>query len=245
MAEFRLDIYRRGCDPLPASRNSSRFLRCAARYASITSSSACAIKSWRCSKRATWSPPIRFRLRSLDWAIGPEVIGTPLGELEIADKIGDGAPAARFSRIDVGPAKSLRSMRRVAIRSSRASSGCAANEAQNANAFRRDIYIHGTPEERNIGRPASYGCIRMRSLDIINLYSQVGRGAQVTIVNAPLDAVIPDLRAAMASRIARDEITFARDDRCSRTLATPHHGSLPKMFARRFRAKAIPCPRRP
>jgi hypothetical protein len=40
-------------------------------------------------------------------------------------------------------------------------------EAQNVNAFSRDIYIHGTPEERLIGTPASYGCIRMRSSDII------------------------------------------------------------------------------
>ena len=55
------------------------------------------------------------------------------------------------------------------------------------------IYIHGTPEERNIGLPASYGCIRMRSSDIINLYEIVGRGAEVTIVDAPLAAVIPGL----------------------------------------------------
>ncbi len=64
------------------------------------------------------------------------------------------------------------------------------------NAFRRDIYIHGTPEERNIGRPASYGCIRMRSVDIINLYSQVGPGAQVSIIQSPLVAVIPELNSA-------------------------------------------------
>jgi len=55
------------------------------------------------------------------------------------------------------------------------------------------IYIHGTPEERNIGLPASYGCIRMRSSDIINLYEIVGRGAEVTIVDAPLAAVVPGL----------------------------------------------------
>jgi lipoprotein-anchoring transpeptidase ErfK/SrfK len=66
-------------------------------------------------------------------------------------------------------------------------------EAQNANAYRRDIYIHGTPEERNIGRPASYGCIRMRSADIINLYSAVGTGAEVSIIQSPLVAVIPEL----------------------------------------------------
>src|SRR6202048_430996 len=74
--------------------------------------------------------------------------------------------------------------------------GLRGREAQNANAFRRDIYIHGTPEERNIGRPASYGCIRMRSVDIINLYSQVGPGAEVSIIQSPLVAVIPELNSA-------------------------------------------------
>jgi murein L,D-transpeptidase YcbB/YkuD len=69
-------------------------------------------------------------------------------------------------------------------------------ETGNANAFGRDIYIHGTPEERNIGRPASYGCIRMRSVDIINLYSLVGPGAEVSIINTPLTAVIPELTSA-------------------------------------------------
>jgi L,D-transpeptidase catalytic domain len=69
-------------------------------------------------------------------------------------------------------------------------------EAQNANAFSRDIYIHGTPEERLIGTPASYGCIRMRSGDIIQLYDIVGTGAAVTIVNAPLAAAVPSLVSA-------------------------------------------------
>jgi hypothetical protein len=55
------------------------------------------------------------------------------------------------------------------------------------------IYIHGTPEERNIGFPASYGCIRMRSSDIINLYEIVGPGAEVTIIDAPLASMIPIL----------------------------------------------------
>ncbi|MCB1087716.1 MAG: L,D-transpeptidase, partial [Verrucomicrobiae bacterium] len=59
-------------------------------------------------------------------------------------------------------------------------------EAQNANAYGRYIYIHGTPEEQNIGMPASYGCVRMRSRDVIDLYNIVGRGARVYIVNLPL-----------------------------------------------------------
>src|SRR5258708_7157814 len=66
-------------------------------------------------------------------------------------------------------------------------------EAQNANAFGRDIYIHGTPEEWKIGSPASYGCVRMRSSDIIQLYNIVGVGAAVTIVNAPLVSAVPGM----------------------------------------------------
>ena len=63
-------------------------------------------------------------------------------------------------------------------------------EAQNANAYGRYIYIHGTPEERTIGRPASYGCVRMRSRDVIQLYDIVGWGRKVTIVNEPLEALV-------------------------------------------------------
>ena len=50
-------------------------------------------------------------------------------------------------------------------------------EASNAHAFSRCIYIHGTPEEKKIGRPASYGCIRMKSNDVTALYSQLPVGA--------------------------------------------------------------------
>lgn len=69
-------------------------------------------------------------------------------------------------------------------------------EPQNARAFSRYIYIHGTPEERNVGRPASYGCIRMRSRDVIALFSRVGIGARVTIENESLEASVPGLTRA-------------------------------------------------
>ncbi len=123
----------------------------------------------------------------------PGSYGTPLGELEIADKIGDGAPAGtvfkdrRRTGEVVGvnaPGRDPIVTRIIWLRG---------REGRNANAFPRDIYIHGTPEELNIGRPASYGCIRMRSIDVINLYSQVGQGAHVSIITSPLTAVIPEL----------------------------------------------------
>jgi len=125
----------------------------------------------------------------------PGSYGTPLGELEIAQKIGDGAvPGTVFKdRRRTGeivapdsPGRDPIVTRILWLRG---------RDLQNANAFRRDIYIHGTPEERNIGLPVSYGCIRMRSSDIVNLYNIVGRGAQVTIVDAPLASVIPSLRS--------------------------------------------------
>src|SRR5437773_5951518 len=125
-----------------------------------------------------------------DW---PGSSCTPLGELEIAEKIGDhAAPGTVFKdRRCTGeivapgsPGRDPIVTRILWLRG---------REPQNANAFARDIYIHGTPEERNIGLPVSYGCIRMRSSDIINLYEIVGYGAKVTIVDATLAAVVPGL----------------------------------------------------
>jgi lipoprotein-anchoring transpeptidase ErfK/SrfK len=125
-----------------------------------------------------------------DW---PGSYRTPLGKMEIAQKIGEGAtPGAvfkdrRWTGEIVAPDSPGRDPIVTRILWLRG------RERQNANAFRRDIYIHGTPEERNIGLPVSYGCIRMRSSDIVSLYEIVGRGAQVTIVDAPLASVIPSL----------------------------------------------------
>jgi lipoprotein-anchoring transpeptidase ErfK/SrfK len=125
---------------------------------------------------------------------------TPLGELEIAEKIGD----------DAAPGTVFKDRRRTGEIIQPDSPGrdpivtrilwLRGRESQNTNAYARTIYIHGTPEERNLGFPASYGCIRMRSSDIINLYEIVGRGAEVTIIDEPLAAVIPGIspRAQLA-----------------------------------------------
>jgi len=118
---------------------------------------------------------------------------TPLGNLQIAEKIGDNAtPGTVF--------KSRRRTGEVVLANSPGRDPIVTRilwlrglEAQNANAFGRDIYIHGTPEEWKIGSPASYGCVRMRSSDIIQLYNIVGVGAAVTIVNAPLVSAVPGM----------------------------------------------------
>jgi lipoprotein-anchoring transpeptidase ErfK/SrfK len=116
---------------------------------------------------------------------------TPLGELEVSKKIGDNAPPGTVfkDRLRTGeivlpnsPGRDPIVTRILWLRG---------RESQNANAFDRYIYIHGTPEEWKVGSPASYGCIRMRSNDIIQLYDTVGVGAAVTIVDTPLAAAIP------------------------------------------------------
>ena len=61
-------------------------------------------------------------------------------------------------------------------------------EAATRNAYSRYIYIHGTPEESRIGRPASYGCIRMKSRDVARLYNSVPVGSKVKVVRESLPA---------------------------------------------------------
>jgi lipoprotein-anchoring transpeptidase ErfK/SrfK len=121
---------------------------------------------------------------------------TPLGQLEVAQKIGDGVPAGTVfkDRRRTGeivavnaPGRDPIVTRIIWLRGL---------ELQNEHAFRRDIYIHGTPEERNIGLPVSYGCVRMKSEDVIKLYDVVGTGAHVTIVDEPLGAVVSGLTNA-------------------------------------------------
>lgn len=111
---------------------------------------------------------------------------TPLGALRVAKKIGDGAPpgAVFKDRVPTGEILAPDTPGRDPIVSRIL--WLEGTEPRNANAFARYIYIHGTPEERAIGTPASYGCVRMRSMDVIDLYNIVGRGARVYIVNLPL-----------------------------------------------------------
>jgi L,D-transpeptidase catalytic domain len=118
---------------------------------------------------------------------------TPLGQLQIAKKIGDNAPPGTVfkDRIRTGEIVAPNSPGRDPIVTRIL--WLRGREAQNANAFGRYIYIHGTPEERLIGTPASYGCIRMRSTDVVQLYNIVGVGAAVTIVDVPLVSAVPGM----------------------------------------------------
>ena len=76
------------------------------------------------------------------------------------------------------------------------------------NAFHRCIYIHGTPEEDSLGRKASYGCIRMRSTDIIEVFNWITSGTEVAIVDKAISRAVKDLaedRRLMATNSAKPE----------------------------------------
>ena len=107
---------------------------------------------------------------------------TPIGYLAVEKKIGDNVPAgAVFHKRRLtgeilesnAPGRDPVITRIIWLRGL---------EAQNAHAFQRGIYIHGTPQEKTIGRPASYGCIRMKSADVAELYNRVPVGAVVQII---------------------------------------------------------------
>src|SRR4029077_3775174 len=55
-------------------------------------------------------------------------------------------------------------------------------DPENANTKERYVYIHGTNAESQLGTPASFGCVRMNNLDIIDLYDRVPGGVSVEIV---------------------------------------------------------------
>ena len=106
---------------------------------------------------------------------------TPLGLMQIHKKVGDSMPEGTVFKALRPTGEVLRPNapgRDPIVTRVMCLNGL---ESQNRNAASRCIYIHGTPEERFIGRPASYGCIRMKSRDIVRLYERVQLGAVVLV----------------------------------------------------------------
>lgn len=127
---------------------------------------------------------------------------TPLGTLFVSAKIGDRLPpgAVIKNRMPTGEVVGVDAPGRDAIVARVI--WLRGMEAQNQKARDRCIYIHGTPEERWIGKPASFGCIRMRSRDIIDLYDHVHIGTHVLIT---LRRIHDFVKAEEPSLLARSD----------------------------------------
>lgn len=62
-------------------------------------------------------------------------------------------------------------------------SGCEVgfNRLGEVDTMRRYIYIHGSPETAEMGKPGSIGCVRMRNPDIVELFDLVPAYTEVDV----------------------------------------------------------------
>jgi lipoprotein-anchoring transpeptidase ErfK/SrfK len=121
----------------------------------------------------------------------PGSYATPLGRLVIRKKIGNGCRLGTVfkTRIPTGEVLPPNAPGRDPIVTRIL--WLDGQEPQNRHAYARCIYIHGTPQENLLGRPVSYGCIRMRSKDVATLADSLPRGTSVTITPDHLPKKMP------------------------------------------------------
>ena len=131
---------------------------------------------------------------------GPGSYRTPLGILFVSGKFGDKLPTGTVikNRLSTGEVVNANAPGRDAIVSRVI--WLRGMETQNRAAHDRCIYIHGTPEERRIGQPASFGCVRMRSNDVIGLYDRVHIGMHVTITQHRISDLLPPEEPSLLAR---------------------------------------------
>ena len=110
---------------------------------------------------------------------------TPLGLHRIAEKIGAGEPAGTVfksrriightSQPDLANAKiTTRILWLDGLEPG-------FNRGGEVDSHARYIYIHGTADQKSIGRPASHGCIHLADADLVPLFDQVPGGTLVWI----------------------------------------------------------------
>lgn len=116
---------------------------------------------------------------------------TPLGRHFIAKKIGAGAPSGMIFKNRISTGKTARINKTVRPSGEDHVTSRilwlkglepGKNQGGRVDSYHRFIYIHGTPDEGLIGRPASHGCVRMTNADVIDLFDRAPRGAAVEIV---------------------------------------------------------------
>ena len=110
----------------------------------------------------------------------PGSMKTPFGLFRIAEKIGGDAPLGTVfkSRKPVPRTKALATDDDLILSRILWLDGLG---VRNSNSYSRFIYIHGTNHEREIGTPASHGCVRMKNADVVELFELVPPETRVVI----------------------------------------------------------------
>tara|TARA_B100000795_G_scaffold175680_1_gene132735 strand:- start:26 stop:511 length:486 start_codon:yes stop_codon:yes gene_type:complete len=115
---------------------------------------------------------------------------TPLGLHYIRAKIGKGLPAFTIFK-GRRPTGELWSKENFELKSNQdwilsrimwlSGKELRVNRLGNFDTMQRYIYIHGTHDENQLGKPLSHGCIRMSNSDVIELFNLTPIGALVCI----------------------------------------------------------------
>ena len=169
------------------------------------------------------TPVTTYRISTSKFGVGdhPNSNCTPLGRLQIAKKIGTNTPLGSVfkNRRPTGEViKPNAPGRDPVVTRILWLSG---TESRNKNAFQRSIYIHGTPEERRLGQPASYGCIRMSSRDVADLYQRIGCGADVFVIRESIRPVTHPSSRASSQAAIQAAIQPASSNQASASVSKP------------------------
>ena len=136
---------------------------------------------------------------------------TPLGRMQVAQKIGGNAVIGSVfkSRRPTGEVIRPNSPGRDPVVTRIL--WLTGKEQRNRNAYGRTIYIHGTPEENRLGSPASYGCIRMASKDVAELFTKVGKGADVFVIRESIKTGSSNQASASSGKTgnSRKQVIFS------------------------------------
>lgn len=135
----------------------------------------------------------QYPVSTSKYGIGSEAgsFKTPLGKHRVAEKIGAGAPMHTIfkERVNTGKLAAIDRTLKGAPYDDVTTRVLwleglepGLNRGKGIDSKERFIYIHGTPSEGLIGRPASNGCVRMYNRDVIELFNLVPEGTPVTIV---------------------------------------------------------------
>lgn len=117
---------------------------------------------------------------------------TPRGQHRVAAKIGAGAPvnavfvARQWTGEIYTPALAASALGRDWILTRIVwLAGCepGRNQGGHVDTLARYVYLHGTPDSVDLGRPGSRGCVRMRNADLLDLFDLIEVGTRVDIVD--------------------------------------------------------------
>lgn len=126
----------------------------------------------------------KYRISTSRFGIGDSFgsYKTPLGQLKVCDKVGESLASGTVIKHRVATSEVLpvnAAGRDPIVTRVIWLDGL---EEQNRNAKARGIYIHGTTEEKRIGKPVSWGCVRMRSCDVVEMFTHIPVGTRVAII---------------------------------------------------------------